>query len=424
MIGAWLRRKAFWMLDAVRGGAKKKHYRDIQNGYTQPKDAELRNILEYASAHVPFYKALGVVQLEDFPVMKKTDYRNEQETAFYSDEFAGQSLHAVYTSGSTGNPFKVVQDAEKRNRTICDLIACHDSIGWKLGDRYVFIRNWVSNYKQSRLKSFMQNSHNVNITGFDDQQKQQLTNWLKKHKNVVILGYASALNEYAVFLQNQNIDAKQLHTKLLVSDSDALTPSIRNRLISVFGCPVFNRYDNEENGLLGISNAHEDAIRLNTASLYFEILKLDTNEPAEPGEIGRVVVTDLYNKAMPLIRYDTGDLAATNDAAGCIHVLTALYGRTAGSLTNMDGRLVSDVAISGAMEPFVGIVKYQIIQKNHGVYEVSYVGQLTLEERNDISARMHACFGEMADVRISCVDDIPCEKTGKYKTTKNETTAP
>jgi len=419
MLGAFVRSAGFWVLDFLTGCKKTRHYRDIEKNSDRDAEKKLSELLCYAKEHVPYYRDVDARSLQNFPVMKKAYYRQQKPEEFYSDEFLGASLHTVYTSGSTGTPFQVVQDPDKRNRTVCDLICCHNSIGWRLGDRYVFIRNWVSNYKQSKLKSVIQNSHNVNITGFDDEQKRRLLAWLKRHKHAIILGYASALDAFAQFLEQKDLDARGCKVRAIVCDSDALTATTYARLCRAFGCPVYNRYDNEENGLLGIG-VGIGALRLNTSSIYFEVLKTDSDEPAGRGELGRVVLTDLYNKAMPLIRYDTGDLAVTNDAAGRIRTLESLCGRTAGCLTSTDGRLVSDVTISGAMEPFVGILKYQVVQRAHDVYCIKYMGELSSEQRRDVLLRMRKCFGENAEITLENVGEISSGPNGKYRTTINE----
>ena len=188
-----------------------------------------------------------------------------------------------------------------------------------------------------------------------------------------------------------------------------------------FGCSVINRYDNEENGLLGISRAGEDKIYLNTAGLYFELLAIDSDSPVKPGTVGRIVVTDLFNHAMPLIRYDLGDLGISSDEGSGIKTLDCLAGRTAGSLTNVEGRLVSNVSISGAMEIFSRMERYQICQEKNHRYTVSYTGFLSDEELMELRKRMQACFGISADIFINRLDEIPVGANGKFKTTINNT---
>lgn len=59
---------------------------------------------------------------------------------------------------------------------------------------------------------------------------------------------------------------------------------------------------------------------VNTQSLRVELLAPDSSDYVKPGEIGRVVITDLYNRSMPLIRYDTGDFAVSHDDSSCVRI--------------------------------------------------------------------------------------------------------
>ena len=84
---------------------------------------------------------------------------------------------------------------------------------------------------------------------------------------------------------------------------------LRINLRKVFGCNVVSRYSNQENGILAQELVDSDYFVINNASYWIEFLKLIQMWGADIGELSRVVVTDLFNYATPVIRYDTGDLA-------------------------------------------------------------------------------------------------------------------
>lgn len=109
-----------------------------------------------------------------------------------------------------------------------------------------------------------------------------------------------------------------------------LQPTTKNGLKKILNCNVISRYSNEEQGILGQARNNDERYYLNHASYYFEFLKLDSDKKAEPGEICRIVVTDLFNYAFPMIRYDTGDTgiynSENNDSNG-FPVLSKIYGR-------------------------------------------------------------------------------------------------
>ena len=419
---AWVRRTAFWVLDALRGRKIKTHYDDIVSRFSKDADStdKLTDILTYAKENVPFYRNVERPELALFPVMSKPVYKQNGK-ACISDEYVEHldELYKASTSGSTGTPLTVYQDADKRRRLRADLIHAHESVGWQLGDHYFFIRNWVSNYKQSPLKSFAQAVTNISITEFDDEKKAWLCGQIKKRKNCVIFGYASSVCDFMRYVKREGVDTSKFKIKLIVCDSDELTVANKRELEKTFSCPVINRYDNEENGLLAISMPYSEEMRVNHPGIYVELLHPDRDEPVAPGEIGRVVVTDLYNHAMPLIRYDLGDLAVSHDPVGRIRTLSAFAGRAADCIYAPDGRMVSSVAVSGITEVFDTVVKYQMVQESRDAYTFQYVGTLSEADMAALGGRFRDALGEDATVTYAQVEDIPVGTNGKYKTLVN-----
>ena len=415
-----IRKKVFWIADTFQHSAVRKQYEDILNIQKQEGSSlnlYLCKILEYAIRNVPFYEQISEPELQNFPVMSKSIYKEHGQQCRSREYLENKKLYIASTSGSTGTPLIVYQDVNKKARMRADLIAAHEAVGWHLGDHYVFIRNWVSNYKQSLIKNFAQNVENISVTDFDDKKKAWLCGHLEKNPNSIIFGYASSVYDFLTYVRKEKIEARKLSVKLIVCDSDELTSANRKALEDTFDCIVINRYDNEENGLLAISSPHKDELTVNYPSLYVELLKLDSNEPVQPGEMGRVVVTDLFNHAMPLIRYDIGDLAVSPDEAGKIRTLSCISGRKADCVYSTDGKIISAVTISGITEIFDTIVRYQLVQTSKIGFEFHYVGKIGENDMQELSDRLHTALGTNAEIRYIIEQDIPLGKNGKAKTT-------
>ena len=415
-----IRRNVFWIADAIRHESVRKHYEsilDIQKDDYDYQEKRLRNILEYAIKNVPFYENISEPNILRFPVMSKHVYKEQGNRCRSKEYLDNNKLFIASTSGSTGTPLIVYQDNIKKTRMRADLIAAHEAVGWHLGDHYVFIRNCVSNYRQSYLKNFAQNVVNISVTDFGDERKDWLCKHLKGNPNSILFGYASSIYDFLTYIKRKKIEAYKLGVKLIVCDSDELTSTNRKAMEDTFRCIVINRYDNEENGLLAISSPYKDELTVNYPSIYVELLKLDSNSPVEPGEMGRVVVTDFFNYAMPLIRYDVGDLAISSDKVGRIRTLSCLNGRKADCVYSTDGKIISAVAISGITEVFDTIVKYQLIQRSKTDFEFHYVGKIDKGVLQDLSMRLHTALGSDANIKYMVEQDIPLEKNGKAKTT-------
>lgn len=98
------------------------------------------------------------------------------------------------------------------------------------------------------------------------------------------------------------------HTKTFISGSEVLSMEMKQQIVDTIGCNIIDRYSNEENGFIAQTLNNSDEFKVNTSGFKIEVLKQNSNEPAKIGEVGRIVVTDLYSFAVPLIRYDTGIL--------------------------------------------------------------------------------------------------------------------
>ena len=103
------------------------------------------------------------------------------------------------------------------------------------------------------------------------------------------------------------------NVEIVISGAEFLNETTRNNLKKVFGCNVVSRYSNQENGILAQELIDSNYFMINNASYHIEFLKIDSDQEAEIGELSRIVITDLFNFATPMIRYDTGDLAVVEE---------------------------------------------------------------------------------------------------------------
>lgn len=422
MLGEWVRRTGFFALDFVKGSNVINHYRDINGKISGKKKCfnELPELLRYAKENVPYYAGIKSLELDNFPVLKKNDIVANFND-FLSREYINTNLHWVSTSGSTGVPFKACQDNEKRNRTIADLIFFHKINGWNIGDRYVFLRAWTSSYSVTKLKLWMQNFITVDVVNFNDKAKEKMRQTLKSDNKIkVIIGYASGMESFVNYLEEKGDKAKMFNIKVIFTDSDNLSDLTKSKLEKIFGCPVINRYSNEEQGLLACTSPFDKTFRLNTASYYFELLKLDSDEPVGVGEIGRLVVTDLYNRSMPFIRYDTGDLAISDDInRKQIQTLSSLQGRVADIITDARGDVISAAMVNNYLHKFYKIKQYQLIQVGKNSYLLKVACDKDTYFKEDFLDVCKGFLGDTATIDIEYLDEIPVENTGKYKTVVN-----
>lgn len=423
MVGQVIRNIGFWGLDSLKGSPVRKRLSYLEELYSnnKPNTKALEELLNHAINTVPYYHSIERADIHCFPVVSKEDYKRAFELFRSSNYQNEEELHKVFTSGSTGNPFMAYQDKEKILWHRAGLISINNRIGWKLGDRFMFFRLWGVAHNEGKLSQFMSNTIPVDVMDFNTQKMETIRQRLIKDKSLcLLLGYASALESLADYLLTKHDAPKAYGIRLIIADSESLTSNAKGKIEKAFGCPVLNRYGNNENGILGLSHIDDPSFYINFPEYYVEILKMNKDVPAKPGELGRIVITDLYNKAFPFIRYDTGDLgiAAVMEGEQCF-VLRELSGRVSTVLKDVQGNLVGETAVTAFFENITGIGRYQLAQVARDKYELRVENtDSSLDEKLVLQTK--TVFGDNAEVIIVHVKEIPQCKNGKYKITSYE----
>jgi phenylacetate-CoA ligase len=159
---------------------------------------------------------------------------------------------------------------------------------------------------------------------------------------------------------------------------------------------------------------------VNAPSLKVELLALNDDRPASGGELGRVVVTDLFSQAMPLVRYDTGDLATLADcgASPCpirTSAFARIHGRIAELVHTTAGEPVHPLAILDAVGEIANgqAKQFQFVQKGRREYDIRVVASGAFGVAAALVDRMKGMLGEDAEVSVCRVAEIPPKSSGK-----------
>ena len=284
-----LRWMGFWMLDKTKGGKIREYYDQIRYAWKEGSSVEetekkIQDLIAHAVKTTDFYKDYPEdISLKDLPVVNKDTFRQQYDRFISSTYKDAPDNRVMCTSGSTGTPLRMIQNRDKIRHNTAGGIFLGAAAGYYIGMKEAFIRVWVNNVKKSKFQLIQENMIMMDSSRMDEQALAEMFHTIEKKKVKCLVGYSSALGE--------------------------LSDYIRRTLEKQFGCPVRAWYSNEENGIMGLQNEKDEGYRIDTETYYYEILKMDSDEPAEPGELGRIVITDLFNYAFPILRYDNGDTA-------------------------------------------------------------------------------------------------------------------
>ncbi|WP_341530178.1 hypothetical protein WKK05_13310 [Nostoc sp. UHCC 0302] len=427
MITTTTRKALFWGLDYLRGAPIHTHLRNIQQVtadgslLAEHQAWQLQLLLNHAVQTTDYYKNYDAYsQLEDFPVVNKNIIRESFER-FESTVFKDKKLNVMETSGSTGTPFRVVQNSSKRQRVLAELIYFNSLVGYSVGCRHGFFRT----IPKSSVKLFMQNEvkFDVRIQDVASFEQQRLT-LLKDKRIEILLGYSSVIYDLARYAISQGNTPEDFGVKGVLCLSEPLYPNMRDTIRKAFDCRILSRYSNQECGVLAHECSTCGRFHLNTASYLFEILALDRDEPVSPGTLGRIVVTDLYNYALPMIRYDTGDIGSIipNDCSQFMTpILQSLEGRRTDTLYDTMGRRLVPFILRSIfseklnVSPSCILKQYQLIQEDRTHYRLRLCVNETFSEAESMIEILKHLLGDDAQIEVDYVDEIPVLNSGKRK---------
>lgn len=432
-----LRKWGFWSLDWFRGSPVADHYRSVrqqleatdQDKFRAEREETLRVLLQHAVDTVPYYQGMG--QAENllhthFPIVNKNLIRAQLDR-FLSTAYRKEELVGVTTSGSTGTPFTVFQDRRKRHRHTADNIFLNEQAGCELGSRLYYLRVWNKLVDHHPVHYWMQNIRKIEASRLDGPSlEQELFRPLQQDtRTKSLLAYASTYEAIARYLQSAAGTTGFSRVNTIISMSETLPEPVRRFLADYFHCPVVSRYSNMECGFIAQQmHGADERYQVNTASYHVEVLELGRDVPVAPGQRGRIVVTDLYNYAMPLIRYDTGDIGILGYGSSRSDewppFLERIEGRRVDFISDVHGNLISPHTITNSMWMFPEIHQFQLIQTGDRFFLLKLNVDDGFERESEMINTLKDYLGKEAEIRIEFVQEIPPLSSGKRKKIVNE----
>lgn len=328
-------------------------------------------------------------------------------------------MHVSHTSGSTGTPFEVMQDYQKRKRTIADLKVFGDLCNYPSHERMIFFRIINDTLHRTREQEDKENIYYIDSSLLDPAHLQSMLEAILEKKPQIVFSYASTLVELTKYIEKCKISIEEFSMKSILTAGEMLPDEERKRMERVYGCKVYRRYSDMELGILGQDSGDGGAYSLNYGSYYFECLKLDTDKPALDGEVGRIVITDLFNYAFPMIRYDTGDLGIMKHEGREFPKLVEIYGRERDCVYTPEGILLAPAKISTSMWGVQGLKQWQFIQNTKDTYTVRLNGTEELDSKT-VLGKLYKILGAKAVINIILEDDIPVLASNKRRAVVNE----
>jgi phenylacetate-CoA ligase len=293
------------------------------------KFERIKYIVMYAYQNVPFYRQFydregfhpdelnSLEDIKKIPVLKKEIFKEAiKQNTIFSQEKRKWKVVCGETTGSTGVPTRVCVDIEAKKVRSWAIARAWLINGILPSDPFVLIwrdkgidrREIISFFLGNFLYIPVMNIMNIKSTTLDKEKIFAILSILEKFQPKVIRGYVSALHVlgkfYAMYKSKFSIKPK-----VIIGSAEYLPYTVWDELEDIFECKMINLYGGTEASPIAISTTHSRELIVFEDVFHIDLLDFEGNTIKKPGQPGSILVTDLWNRYMPLIRYEIGDIA-------------------------------------------------------------------------------------------------------------------
>ncbi len=404
----------------------------LYNGFDLLNRGELEKyyecVREKNREQVPF----GNSEIEGFlrmwgfdPVLENNPLMNKEEIKKWTEKVNPSDIHSwAYTGGSYGEPLRIPYSKRRGIIRTATFKYFNEAAGYRLGDPFFLIR---AKNKSSFIK-YLRNEH-IFIPGDISEPKiREFVHELREKRIKVLMGYPTVMYEVALYLERNPSEKRDLSIKSLISVSEPLEDFKRKAVRDAFDCDFVDRYSNEEVGLIAQQKEFGGDYYVNKFGVYVEVVDPETLKPVDEGEQGRVVVTDLCNDLVPVIRYDTGDLATVvSYRDGQLVTIRDIVGRVSEQIFSVAVNPVSPLMLG----PYIykplskqgPVYQYQFAQTSAGSYELRIkTGKDDISDQitDEITGGLKHVLGDEAEITVVFCENIKPQPSGKRPIYKNE----
>ena len=375
-----------------------------------------------------YQKLVGNLKAEnwnDLPVLTKKDLQQPLSKRL-SKEYNEKNVFVNKTSGSSGDPFVFAKDKMCHAITWASIIY---RFGWYDIDFnssyqarfYGIPLDFIGN-KKERLKDFLGHRYRFSIFDLSDVFLEKVFTKFQNKKFDYINGYTSSIVLFAKFLKEKNVVLKTVcpTLKVCLVTSEMLFEEDKILMEKQFGVSVVNEYGASELDLIAFENLKNEW-QVNSETLFIEILD-ENNQPVPYGKEGKIVITSLYNKAHPFIRYEIGDVGILDEKSTFkTPILKKLIGRTNDIALLPSGKkspgLTFYYVTKSIIEDDGNVKEFIVKQTKIDAFEIEYVSEndLTTSQINKIESAIALYLEPNLNFKYIRKSFLKRSKRGKLK---------
>ncbi|MET7737584.1 AMP-binding protein [Streptomyces sp. NPDC005402] len=391
---------------------------------------KLREIVGHAYRTVPYYRRVmderGLRELDSpadlrrLPLLSRDILINEQDR-LVSDEADIATCQTNFSSGSTGRRAQFKQDLDFRMWMRAHQLRTYEWCGnWRLGDPFALL--WGSeifwSFKQviDQVDNLLSNRREFNTFRLSRALVSKLLNELSTFRPTLVSTYANAMHLIAKEAERRGSRIPGL--RAIQGTSEPLPPALRETMRRVFDCDVYDKYGMRETNIVSHEHPGGGQMLIQAENVFVEVLD-DRGEPCADGEKGRVVVTTLNNRSMPLLRYETSDIAALLKRTGELPypAMSTVAGRRQDLIRTPTGDHVDAYLFSYLFMRFPEIHWFQVVQTEVHALRIKVYAPHGLRQDTvrTLVERIHHHTGHPFRVEFETLDEMPESSTGKFR---------
>ncbi len=402
----------------------------------------LERLLEHCEREVPYYRQrwreLGITvadirNLDDYarlPVLTKGDIRDHFDDL--KSTSMRDSLLYKATGGSTGEPLRFGYTRESNDRRVAVMWRGYGWARSRMGRRTLFLwggavgdpGRW--HQFKDRLYNAAFARHSLNSFHMTEANMARFADAIDRYRPRVIVAYVGPLVRLAQWLLD---NGRKVHAPdSIIGAAEALHEFQRDIVQRAFGCPAYNTYGCREFMLIASECEQRHGLHVNADHLVVEL-----RDPGAAGSgscSGELVITDLFNYGMPMLRYVNGDMATASDRrCACgrgLPLLEQVEGRVLDAIRTPAGHILPGEFFPHMLKDVPGVMRFQVVQTRLDRLELAIVRG---EDFDEVSLRyirreVAKVLGDSVELACRFVDDIPLTPSGKLRVTVSRLAAP
>ncbi len=404
---------------------------------------KLNALLSYANHNVDYYhelfRSIGLVtsrnevvafrnlaELNGIPCLDKEILRREGPR-LHSREHERRGSYTSTSGGSTGEKAFFLQDNAYRERATANFRLARRLMGipFHANDSVLL---WAAVDDIGRpvmpangIDVFFKNAIILNSCKMTEQDMRAVLRVADRKRPTFIRGYSQSLHEIASFATQESISVHPQNA--VISTATSLSEDTRRLVESVFGCKVFDYYGSREVAAIATECRAHDGLHILEDNNHLEVVD-ESGRNVGAGQVGEIVLTNLNNYSMPLLRYKIGDRAETaNDQkrcpCGCNYAkIERVVGRTVDVFILRNGDKVDGTYLTLLMNSIeTSIERFQIIQRDYDLVEfvIQSEQQLRDSETTRIEAQLRESMGQACTIKWKYTPRIEPGPTGKFR---------